>query len=167
MATPQPPPRLLAGCRWHQAPMMPGAQRLLSHLQAHGVPLALATSTSRATLQRKLSTRQHVHEAFVATCCGDEVRAWEQRLARRLPQPTRSGLWGGGAVLACYALQTAGGCITLGQKGPKRPKTERRRRTLAQPTAPACPSEQHISLSLKEAPPPANISSAYRCHGHI
>ena len=34
---------------------MPGAGRLLAHLRSHGVATALATSTPRATLRRKLS----------------------------------------------------------------------------------------------------------------
>ncbi|GAB4824069.1 hypothetical protein N2152v2_011115 [Parachlorella kessleri] len=59
--------------RWHEAPLLPGVQRLISHLQAHKVPLALATSTPRATLVRKLSAKSQVHEAFASTCCGDEV----------------------------------------------------------------------------------------------
>ena len=60
--------------RWHEAPLLPGVQRLISHLQANKVPLALATSTPRATLVRKLSAKSQVHEAFASTCCGDEVR---------------------------------------------------------------------------------------------
>lgn len=59
--------------RWHQAPLLPGAERLLAHFREQGVAMALATSTSRATLKRKLSTRQDVEGAFLATCCGDEV----------------------------------------------------------------------------------------------
>lgn len=53
--------------------MLPGALRLLRHLQATGVPLALATSSNRANLTKKLSGHAHVHAAFQTTCCGDEV----------------------------------------------------------------------------------------------
>lgn len=64
---------LLTG-RWHEAPLLPGAARLLAHLRAHGVPMALATSTPRATLERKLSNKAALREAFGdRICCGDEV----------------------------------------------------------------------------------------------
>ena len=33
---------------------MPGAARLLWHLHSHGIPMALATSTSRATYEAKM-----------------------------------------------------------------------------------------------------------------
>lgn len=59
--------------RWKEAKMLPGALRLLRHLQATGVPLALATSSNRANLTKKLSGHAHVHAAFQTTCCGDEV----------------------------------------------------------------------------------------------
>jgi hypothetical protein len=45
------------------------------HLRLHGIPMALATSTPRATLTRKLSTHDlDITEAFTASCCGDEAR---------------------------------------------------------------------------------------------
>lgn len=93
------PPCAAPCCRWHQAPLMPGAERLISHLSAHSVPLALATSTSRASLQRKLSTRAHVQEAFVQTCCGDEVRCVRCGLGA-----CRAGSW---RMLCRAALQAA------------------------------------------------------------
>lgn len=34
---------------------MPGASRLLWHLHSHGIPMALATSTPRATYEAKMS----------------------------------------------------------------------------------------------------------------
>ena len=36
---------------------MPGAARLLWHLHSHGIPMALATSTPRATYECKMSGR--------------------------------------------------------------------------------------------------------------
>jgi HAD superfamily hydrolase (TIGR01509 family) len=58
--------------RWHEAGILPGALRLVSHLRAAGVPLALATSTSRGSLTRKLSSKPDLREAFVTVCCGDD-----------------------------------------------------------------------------------------------
>ena len=46
---------------------MPGAQRLMEHLKAHNVPVALATSSSRDFFERKMSgpntafLRHHFH----------------------------------------------------------------------------------------------------------
>jgi beta-phosphoglucomutase-like phosphatase (HAD superfamily) len=66
----------------------------VAHLRQHGVPLALATSTSRATLGRKLAAQQQMREAFADhSCCGDEVEAGKpapdcfQHLAERLGLP--------------------------------------------------------------------------------
>lgn len=59
--------------RWKEAPLLPGVLRLLSHFREAGLPMALATSSSRATLALKLSSKQEVAAAFAATCCGDEV----------------------------------------------------------------------------------------------
>lgn len=59
-------------CRWHEAGLLPGAARLVSHLRAAGVGIALATSTSRATLQRKLSSKPSLRNVFHAVCCGDD-----------------------------------------------------------------------------------------------
>lgn len=41
--------------RWEHARLMPGAGRLLWHLHHQGVPMALATSTPRATFERKMT----------------------------------------------------------------------------------------------------------------
>ena len=42
-------------CRWEHAQLMPGAGRLLWHLHSHGIPMGLATSTSRASFERKMA----------------------------------------------------------------------------------------------------------------
>ena len=52
---------------------MPGVARLVAHLELHGITLALATSTPRDTLNRKLRTKDAMRAAFVHSCCGDEV----------------------------------------------------------------------------------------------
>ncbi|BDA50444.1 Pseudouridine-5'-phosphatase at N-terminal half [Coccomyxa sp. Obi] len=61
--------------RWQDARLMPGAARLLWHLHSHGIPLALATSTPRATFERKMSGKaaQALTAVFQTTKCGDEV----------------------------------------------------------------------------------------------
>ncbi|KAK9796262.1 hypothetical protein WJX73_007319 [Symbiochloris irregularis] len=60
--------------RWHEAQLMPGAARLLWHLHSHHVMLALATSTSRDTLHRKLSGKdtEGIKPLFKAVNCGDD-----------------------------------------------------------------------------------------------
>lgn len=58
--------------RWHEAGFLPGAARLVSHLRGSDVRIALATSTSRATLKRKISSKPLLQDAFEATCCGDD-----------------------------------------------------------------------------------------------
>ena len=47
-------PAALLPCRWQDARLMPGAARLLWHLHSHGIPMALATSTPRATYEAKM-----------------------------------------------------------------------------------------------------------------
>lgn len=60
--------------RWQEVSVLPGARRLINHLVAHHIPIALATSTPRATLMRKLSNKQDLLEAFGGLiCCGDDV----------------------------------------------------------------------------------------------
>ena len=61
--------------RWHEVPLLPGAERLLVHLKASGITLALATSTSTATLEKKISNKQCLQDAFPThlICCGDDV----------------------------------------------------------------------------------------------
>ncbi|KAK9837087.1 hypothetical protein WJX81_001891 [Elliptochloris bilobata] len=62
--------------RWQSAQLMPGAGRLLFHLHHCGVRVGLATSTPRATMERKLSApaAQGLRGIFQVTHCGDEVR---------------------------------------------------------------------------------------------
>jgi riboflavin kinase len=67
--------------RWADVRPLPGARRLLEHLASCGVRVAVATSTSRATFDSKLSKKPWMRELFQAAVCGDEVRAW--RLGRR------------------------------------------------------------------------------------
>lgn len=67
--------------RWADAPLMPGALRLVRHLAARGVPFAVATSTPRATFNAKMAAKAELRAllggdgaaAPVAVVCGDEV----------------------------------------------------------------------------------------------
>ena len=63
--------------RWGECRMLPGAARLLQHLREARVPLAVATSTPRATYAAKLSgpAGAMLESAFQAVICGDEVAA--------------------------------------------------------------------------------------------
>jgi riboflavin kinase len=59
--------------RWGEAALMPGAARLLRHLHAHGVPLALATSTPRSVLALKRESLGDLYGLFAAVVAGDDV----------------------------------------------------------------------------------------------
>lgn len=59
---------------WHEATVLPGVYRLLTHFKTHNIPQALATSTPRATLLVKLSNKPDILHMFGdLTVCGDEV----------------------------------------------------------------------------------------------
>ncbi|KAL3146054.1 hypothetical protein ABBQ38_015405 [Trebouxia sp. C0009 RCD-2024] len=55
------------------AKLMPGAHRLLWHLHKHKIPVALATSTSRATFGAKMAGHGNLQSIFTCVSCGDEV----------------------------------------------------------------------------------------------
>ena len=58
-------------------PDMPGAMRLLRFLKEKKVPTALATSTSKEELTKKMKnseTGKKMLDYFDAICCGDEVK---------------------------------------------------------------------------------------------
>ncbi|KAJ7212971.1 HAD-like domain-containing protein [Mycena pura] len=60
---------------WRTTKLLPGAARLLAHLAAHGVPLALATSSRRRHFELKTA---HLADAFAAfagrVVCSDDAR---------------------------------------------------------------------------------------------
>eukprot|EP00890_Picochlorum_soloecismus_P003117 jgi/Picsp_1/3806/NSC_01318-R1_riboflavin kinase len=58
--------------RWHEAPYLPGALRLVKHLKESGHVIALATSTSRQVLARKLRNKEPLQNAFDVVICGDD-----------------------------------------------------------------------------------------------
>lgn len=63
----------LLAARWADVRPLPGVRRLLEHLRTCGCRVAIATSTSRATFDKKLSKKPWMRELFQAAVCGDEV----------------------------------------------------------------------------------------------
>ncbi|KAE8719936.1 hypothetical protein F3Y22_tig00109924pilonHSYRG00092 [Hibiscus syriacus] len=53
----------------------PGANRLLKHLSGHGVPMALASNSSRENIESKISYHQGWRDYFSVIVGGDEVTA--------------------------------------------------------------------------------------------
>ncbi|CAI5979903.1 unnamed protein product [Closterium sp. NIES-64] len=58
---------------WHEAKALPGAHRLLSHLTAGHVPVALASSSPRGIIATKLALQPGWQELFAVTVAGEEV----------------------------------------------------------------------------------------------
>ncbi|KAH0941519.1 hypothetical protein HID58_001156 [Brassica napus] len=52
---------------------LPGANRLIRHLNGHGVPMALASNSSRANIESKISYHQGWKECFSVIVGSDEV----------------------------------------------------------------------------------------------
>lgn len=59
--------------RWHQAKALPGVNRLIRHLHAHGVPLALASNSIKKHIGLKISHQKGWKEMFSVILGGDEV----------------------------------------------------------------------------------------------
>ncbi|KAI0293893.1 HAD-like domain-containing protein [Multifurca ochricompacta] len=49
---------------WAHMRALPGAERLVAHLAAHGIPLAIATGSTRLNYARKTAHLQHVFQHF-------------------------------------------------------------------------------------------------------
>jgi HAD superfamily hydrolase (TIGR01509 family) len=58
--------------RWHEAEYLPGAERLVTHLKENNHRIALATSTSRRVLERKLKNKPLLQSCFDTVVCGDD-----------------------------------------------------------------------------------------------
>jgi pseudouridine 5'-phosphatase len=74
---------VLQNLRWPTVRPMPGAQRLVQHLHAHGVPIALATSSTREKFVTKTS---HLQDAFFA-CFGNRVVCGDDYLGTMRGKP--------------------------------------------------------------------------------
>lgn len=53
--------------------LLPGAARLVQHLAQCQVPLAIATSTPRASFEKKMAAHGAVLALFSAVVCGDDA----------------------------------------------------------------------------------------------
>ncbi|CAI9087614.1 OLC1v1021725C1 [Oldenlandia corymbosa var. corymbosa] len=60
--------------QWCNIKPQPGANRLISHLRGHGVPMALASNSPRENVELKISYHPGWKEAFSVIVCGDEVK---------------------------------------------------------------------------------------------
>ncbi|OVA20206.1 HAD hydrolase [Macleaya cordata] len=60
--------------QWCNIRALPGANRLIKHLNGHGVPMALASNSPRENIETKIFYHQGWKESFSAIIGGDEVR---------------------------------------------------------------------------------------------
>ncbi|KAF8409353.1 hypothetical protein HHK36_005428 [Tetracentron sinense] len=60
--------------QWSNIKALPGATRLIKHLNCHGVPMALASNSPRANIESKIACHQGWKESFSFIIGGDEVR---------------------------------------------------------------------------------------------
>ncbi|XP_044495467.1 bifunctional riboflavin kinase/FMN phosphatase-like [Mangifera indica] len=60
--------------QWCNIKALPGANRLIKHLSDHGVPMALASNSPRASIESKISYHQGWKESFSVIIGGDEVK---------------------------------------------------------------------------------------------
>ncbi|TRM70206.1 HAD-like domain-containing protein [Schizophyllum amplum] len=73
----------LQDAAWPSIPLLPGTARLVEHLHAHGIPIAVATGSRRSKYALKTAHLGHVFEKFGArVVCGDDLAA-----ARGKPEP--------------------------------------------------------------------------------
>ncbi|KAJ3177823.1 Pseudouridine-5'-phosphatase [Gaertneriomyces sp. JEL0708] len=58
--------------KWSSCVLLPGVAKLLRHLHKHGIPMALATSSTRPKMIQKSLNHQDVFSLFTSTTCGDD-----------------------------------------------------------------------------------------------
>jgi pseudouridine 5'-phosphatase len=59
--------------RWPYVQLLPGVERLVSHLTAHRIPIAIASGSVRRNFERKTAHLQHVFAHFSGhVVCGDD-----------------------------------------------------------------------------------------------
>lgn len=60
--------------QWCRTRALPGAHRLIHHLQTHGVPMALASNSPKESVEQQISYHQGWIESFSVIIGGDKVR---------------------------------------------------------------------------------------------
>ncbi|KAL3627649.1 hypothetical protein CASFOL_029012 [Castilleja foliolosa] len=59
--------------KWCDIKALPGANRLINHLKGHGIPIALASNSSKSNIETKISSNKGWKESFSVIIGGDEV----------------------------------------------------------------------------------------------
>ncbi|KAI0292711.1 HAD-like domain-containing protein [Multifurca ochricompacta] len=69
--------RVLQDARWPHVQLLPGVERLVAHLAAHDIPIAIATGSMRRNYELKTAHLQHVFARFGSghVVCGDDGAA--------------------------------------------------------------------------------------------
>lgn len=60
---------------WPTVPLLPGVRKLVLHLRAHDVPIAIATSSRRRNFNLKTGHLREVFDCFQGrVVCGDDIK---------------------------------------------------------------------------------------------
>ncbi|KAI9089807.1 HAD-like domain-containing protein [Phlyctochytrium arcticum] len=57
---------------WPEVPLLPGVERLLRHLHASGIPMVVATSSTREKFELKTTKHRELFSLFASVTCGDD-----------------------------------------------------------------------------------------------